>query len=51
MEVPHTGGYLGRCVLCRLILNKGDEMAINALDEMSNDVWYDDVVHTPPSKR
>ncbi|KAJ3466838.1 hypothetical protein MRS44_004402 [Fusarium solani] len=26
-------------------------MAINALDEMSNDVWYDDVVHTPPSKR
>ncbi|RSL57077.1 hypothetical protein CEP54_008467 [Fusarium duplospermum] len=43
MTMPHENDYLDRCVLCRLVLNEGEEIAINALDGIGDDVWYDDV--------
>lgn len=48
MTMPHENDYLDRCILCRLVLNEGEEIAINALDEIGDDVWYDDVVRTHP---
>ncbi|RSL95040.1 hypothetical protein CDV31_014054 [Fusarium ambrosium] len=48
MAMPHENDYLDRCIFCRLVLNEGEEIAINVLDEFGDDVWYDDVVRTRP---
>ncbi|KAM0415903.1 hypothetical protein ACHAPT_013114 [Fusarium lateritium] len=48
MEMPHANDYLDRCLLCYLLLDEGEEIAICTSNMMGEEVWYNDVVRIRP---